>query len=212
MKRYGVILISTALGLGAIVAAGAAASAFGLQGSARSFARLQQQVKPNTTLRPARSLAQLRRVNFVSGCRFSHRNTDDPIVFPGQLGRSHNHTFIDNDTTNAFSTLGSLLDPSSSCRRPGRHGGVLGADARLRSGRRDRTAQRDRLLPAAHALGPAGLPAGLQADRRQLQGDGRAEPAGHLVELRARWGAAAEHNPDLPERRSQGPCSPRPVP
>ncbi len=113
------ILISTALGLGVVVAAGAAASAFGSQGGARSFARLQQQVKPNTALRPAGSLAQLRRVNFVSGCRFSHRNTDDPIVFPGQPGRSHDHTFIGNDTTNAFSTLGSLLGQSSSCRRPG---------------------------------------------------------------------------------------------
>ena len=119
MKRYGVILTSTVLGFGAIVAAGAAASAFGSQGSARSFARANEQVKPNTALKPAKSLAQLRGVNFVSGCRFSHRNTDDPIVFPGQPGTSHDHTFIGNDTTNAFSTLSSLLGASSSCRREG---------------------------------------------------------------------------------------------
>ena len=58
-------------------------------------------------------------VNFVSGCRFSHRNTDDPIVYPGQPGKSHDHTFIGNDTTNAFSTLASLQGKSSSCRRAG---------------------------------------------------------------------------------------------
>jgi hypothetical protein len=62
---------------------------------------------------------QLRGVNFVSGCRFSHRNTDDPIVYPGQPGKSHDHTFIGNDTTNAFSTLASLQGRSSSCRRAG---------------------------------------------------------------------------------------------
>jgi len=40
-------------------------------------------------------------------------------VYPGQPGKSHDHTFIGNDTTNAFSTLTSLLGQSSSCRRPG---------------------------------------------------------------------------------------------
>ncbi len=119
MKRYGVFLISTVLGLGAIVAASAAASAFGSQGSARSFARAKVRVMPNRASKPAKSLARLRRVNFVSGCRFSHRNTDDPIVFPGEPGRSHDHTFIGNDTTNAFSTLGSLLGQGSSCGRAG---------------------------------------------------------------------------------------------
>ncbi len=40
-------------------------------------------------------------------------------MYPGQPGKSHDHTFIGNDTTNAFSTLTSLLGQSSSCRRPG---------------------------------------------------------------------------------------------
>ena len=119
MKRYGVILVSTVLGLVAIVAAGAAASAFGSQSSARSFASAKERVQPNTAMKPATSLAQLRGVNFVSGCRFSHRNTDDPIVFPGQPGKSHDHTFIGNDTTNAASTLSTMLGATSSCRRPG---------------------------------------------------------------------------------------------
>jgi hypothetical protein len=119
MRRYAIVAATTALGVGAVVGAGAAASAFGSQGSSRSFARVAHQVKPNSEFKPVKSLARLRGVNFVSGCRFSHRNTDDPIVFPGQPGKSHDHTFIGNDTTNAFSTLSSLLGQSSSCRRPG---------------------------------------------------------------------------------------------
>jgi hypothetical protein len=119
MRRYAVVAVMTALGVGGVVGAGTATSTFGSQGSSRSFARMAHQVKPNKDSKPVRSLDRLRGVNFVSGCRFSHRNTDDPIVFPGQPGESHDHTFIGNDTTNAFSTLSSLLGQSSSCRRPG---------------------------------------------------------------------------------------------
>jgi hypothetical protein len=119
MRRYAIVAVTTVLGVGAVVGAGAAASAFGSQGSSRSFARVAHQVRPNGEFRPVKSLARLRGVNFVSGCRFSHRNTDDPIVFPGQPGKSHDHTFIGNDTTNAFSTLSSLLGQTSSCRRLG---------------------------------------------------------------------------------------------
>jgi hypothetical protein len=67
----------------------------------------------------AQSLKQLRGVNFVGHCGFSHRNSDDPIVFPRQFGLSHNHTFIGNTSTNAFSTPASLLQAGTTCRRPG---------------------------------------------------------------------------------------------
>jgi hypothetical protein len=30
-------------------------------------------------------------VNFISACSFSHRAPDDPIVFPGKPGLSHDH-------------------------------------------------------------------------------------------------------------------------
>ena len=56
--------------------------------------------------------------NFVSACRFSHRATDDPIVYPGQPGASHDHSFVANTTTNAFSTLTSLLAGATTCNRP----------------------------------------------------------------------------------------------
>ena len=119
MNKHWVLLVSTLAGLGAVAAAGAGAAAFGSHGSTtRSFARAADRAAV-----PVRGVAPrpgaLRGVNFVSGCRFSHRNNDDPIVFPGQVGKSHEHTFIGNRTTNAFSTLETLRAGSSSCRRAG---------------------------------------------------------------------------------------------
>jgi hypothetical protein len=51
-----------------------------------------------------RAAAQATSARFAVGCGFSHRNHDDPIVYPGQPGRSHDHTFFGNRSTNAFST------------------------------------------------------------------------------------------------------------
>jgi Domain of unknown function (DUF1996) len=62
--------------------------------------------------------ADLRGVNFVETCRFSHRAPDDPIVFPGEAGASHDHTFVGNRTTNAFSTYESLRAGATTCMRP----------------------------------------------------------------------------------------------
>ena len=58
--------------------------------------------------RAAISRADLRGVNFIENCRFSHQAPDDPIVFFGKPGASHQHTFVGNRTTNASSTFGSL--------------------------------------------------------------------------------------------------------
>lgn len=58
-------------------------------------------------------------VNFVSTCRFSHRAPDDPIIFPGQAGKSHDHSFVGNTSTSADSTLESLLAAGTTCQRPG---------------------------------------------------------------------------------------------
>jgi Domain of unknown function (DUF1996) len=65
----------------------------------------------------AGGMAQLRGVNFVSSCGFSHRAEDDPIVSPGRPGRSHDHSFVGNVTTSAFSTVKSLLSAATTCRR-----------------------------------------------------------------------------------------------
>jgi hypothetical protein len=51
----------------------------------------------------------------VSICSFSHRSLDDPIVFPGQPGKSHSHDFFGNATTSARSTPASLAGHSTTC-------------------------------------------------------------------------------------------------
>jgi hypothetical protein len=63
--------------------------------------------------------AQLKGVNFISNCGFSHRAPDDPIVAPNRPGTSHDHSFVGNTTTSAFSTLRSLSRASTTCRRAG---------------------------------------------------------------------------------------------
>src|SRR4051812_35510580 len=119
MRKHWIIAATSLLGIGAVAAAGAGAGVFGSQSSVRAFARLAQQVVPASG-RAAPNVGRLRGVNFVSGCRFSHRNNDDPIVYPGQPGLSHDHTFIGNNSTNAFSTLDTLTPgATSSCRRIG---------------------------------------------------------------------------------------------
>ena len=78
--------------------------------------------------RAAISRADLVGVNFIENCRFSHQAPDDPIVFPGKPGASHQHTFVGNRTTNAFSNFGSLRS-SDDVHAQGRHSRVLGSRA-----------------------------------------------------------------------------------
>jgi Domain of unknown function (DUF1996) len=54
--------------------------------------------------------------NFYANCRFSHTNDDDPIVYPGQPGKSHPHTFFGNVSTDARSSLASLRSARTTCR------------------------------------------------------------------------------------------------
>ena len=65
------------------------------------------------------AMKRLRGVNFVSACTFTHRAPDDPIVFFGRPGASHDHSFVGNTSTNASSTLESLLAAGTTCHRPG---------------------------------------------------------------------------------------------
>lgn len=55
---------------------------------------------------------------FVAHCPFSHRASDDPIVFPGQPGASHSHDFFGNTSTNATSDVTSLLAGGTTCDTP----------------------------------------------------------------------------------------------
>jgi hypothetical protein len=66
--------------------------------------------------RPAGPLGRLHDGIFLSVCRFSHTASDDPIVFPGEPGASHQHEFFGNVTTNADSTYRTLRAGGTSCR------------------------------------------------------------------------------------------------
>ncbi|WP_419999990.1 DUF1996 domain-containing protein [Streptomyces boninensis] len=56
---------------------------------------------------------------FQANCSVSHTKPDDPIVYPGQPGRSHDHTFMGNTTTDAHSTTASLAAGGTRCKAPG---------------------------------------------------------------------------------------------
>ena len=55
---------------------------------------------------------------FHATCTVSHHAGDDPIVFPGLAGASHNHTFWGNETTNAASTAVSLSGTTATTCKP----------------------------------------------------------------------------------------------
>lgn len=58
-------------------------------------------------------------------CGFSHMNYDDPIVYPGQQGRAHLHTYFGNKGANYTSTYNSLRTTgNSTCS-----GGILNRSA-----------------------------------------------------------------------------------
>ncbi len=48
--------------------------------------------------------------NFRMACNYSHFSYDDPIVFPGQPGKSHLHMFFGNTKVNAHTTTNSLVN------------------------------------------------------------------------------------------------------
>ncbi|MBY8854067.1 DUF1996 domain-containing protein, partial [Saccharothrix sp. MB29] len=57
----------------------------------------------------------VRVAEFLADCPFTHRLPDDPIVVPNLPGASHMHSFFGNRTTNAHSTVQSLLAGTSNC-------------------------------------------------------------------------------------------------
>ena len=52
---------------------------------------------------------------FREPCGFSHMAYDDPIVYPGQPGKAHLHTFFGNTGLNAFTTPESIQTGNSTC-------------------------------------------------------------------------------------------------
>jgi hypothetical protein len=56
--------------------------------------------------------------DLIIGCKESHRNNDDPIVFPGQPGASHLHVYVGARSVNAFSTVASMRASGTTCDDP----------------------------------------------------------------------------------------------
>jgi hypothetical protein len=71
-------------------------------------------VSPSTAVPPAGATHH----EFQADCAVTHRAPDDPIGFPGEPGTSHDHTFLGNPSTDAFSTTGSLSAATTTCRVP----------------------------------------------------------------------------------------------
>jgi len=72
---------------------------------------------PATSFAAGTSPMKLHGNNFYANCRFSHTSNDDPIVYPGEPGRSHAHTFFGNRSTDAQSTAASLRAGRTTCRQ-----------------------------------------------------------------------------------------------
>ena len=131
------------------------------------------------------SVDQLRGVSFVSSCAFSHRAPDDPIVYPGRPGASHDHTFLGSKTTDAYSTDATLRAAATTCKRRGETAAywvptlVSGAQSR-------RSCRRLRVLPARHDRERPALSSRPPHDRRLVC---RHHPATALV---TRWDCGIE--------------------
>ncbi|MGK5677939.1 DUF1996 domain-containing protein [Actinoplanes sp. URMC 104] len=61
----------------------------------------------------------VRVAEFNASCTVSHAASDDPIVLPGLPGGSHRHSFLGNDSTDAFTTTDTLLKNAGSSCKPG---------------------------------------------------------------------------------------------
>lgn len=54
----------------------------------------------------------------IIGCKQSHTNNDDLIMFPGQPGASHQHVYVGARSNNAFSTVASMRASGTTCDDP----------------------------------------------------------------------------------------------
>lgn len=60
-------------------------------------------------------VAQALGADIIIGCKESHRNRDDLIMFPGQPGASHEHVYAGARSNNAFSTVASMRASGTTC-------------------------------------------------------------------------------------------------
>ena len=158
-------------------------------GSSRCSARAARRTPPYTPkpLPPAPPGADttVTHHEFQANCTPTHTLPDDPIVYPGQAGASHSHTFMGNRSTNANTTTASLLAANStSCTVP-----------------QDKSAYWfPTLCAAAHRSSPADDADHLLQDRDHRLQEGPPVPAGSAVRRRQHDGDAGR----VPERPRRG--------
>src|SRR5918994_5418296 len=111
MRRTVLLLLSSRRMMLALFPALLAFTAAALQAFAASLANSPAASAQMTIADPDEPTFGLR-------CDFSHRNNDDPIVYPNQPKAAHSHDFFGNRTTNAASTYDSLLTGTTTCTRP----------------------------------------------------------------------------------------------
>ena len=197
------------LGMGVVL--GAALAAAGVAVIAPTAVAQREPGKGKANDRPT-VMRQLQRVNFIGSCRFSHRNTDDPIVFANTPGASHDHSFVGNRTTNAFSTVDSLLGGSTTCRRSGETAAywmpTLYVDGNAVAPTGATIYYRRKTMQQVQATPP-----GFKMIAGDAKAAGAAAQAGDVLELR-RDGrrAGVEHAPGVPRHEGLDVAAPRDVP
>ena len=162
--------------------------------------------------------ARAERGVFATMCRFSHEAADDPIVFPGQAGKSHLHTFFGNRTTSAVVDVRELAGRCDDLPHGGRRIGLLGASA-LPERRRGQAALHEGVLPdrTPRAGGGEGVPGRLPGGCWRCHGNQRAGPAHDVLALpgtaRSRGAGRLRADRDAPELSGREPAdASRPVP
>jgi len=88
----------------------------GSLGAALASVAVVAAAAPHAAPRAHDSTRKLHGNNFFSNCGFSHTSNDDPIVYPGQPGKSHAHTFFGNTSTRAASTPATLRAAGTTCK------------------------------------------------------------------------------------------------
>lgn len=104
--------------VGVVVVAGCTASEPERGGSGGAHAGHRAATASAGARAPARHLGPQGDVGqFVTECGYSHAAPDDPIVHPNRPGRSHDHDFFGNTSTDAASTVETLLAAGTTCQK-----------------------------------------------------------------------------------------------
>lgn len=101
---------------------------------------------------------------FLTSCPFTHTLPDDPIVYAGQPGQSHQHDFYGNADTDAYSTVATLVAAPSSCDDVGDHSAYW-TPALFVNGHRVLPSRVDAYYRVGRGIDPAtvrALPTGMQ--------------------------------------------------